>query len=247
LQAFVPQIPFDDDELEQLGGDGGGGGGDDFAADALARRRARRRAALAARGELPRGACRRENLPLSWKKLDLAIKLVRRRPVDDALAQLAAVPRKSARLLRAAVANAAANAVDAGGDPSRLVVERVWATKGRYTKRLWIMGRGYSSARETRRSHLNVEVTEAPEGAEFLEVNGARRGRRGTGAREQRQQAPAPPALAAMGDAAARDAARQLDLARKRRFESARFVAPAAMARLARSRGSAVTTTTTTV
>lgn len=250
LQSFVPQIPFSDDELEQLGDVGDGDDADGAShAEALARRRASRRAALAARGELPRGECRRENLPLSWKKLDLATKLVRNRPVEDALAQLDAVPRKSARLLRAAVANAAANAVDAGGDAARLVVARVWTTKGRSTKRLWVMSKGYSSARETRRCHLNVEVAEAPEGAEFLAAGAGRGGARrivagdddkgrqlGGGGGRAAAAVAAAAGVAAEGDGAARDAARELAAARKRRFESARFVAPAAMTRWAAAR-----------
>jgi ribosomal protein L22 len=230
LQAFVPQIPFSDDDDDEEHDDSAD------ATDALARRRARRRAELAARGELPRGACRRTNLPLSVKKLDLATKLVRRRPVEDALAQLGAVPRKSARLLRAAVANAAANAVDAGADPARLVVSGVWATKGRSTKRLWPMSKGHSSARETRRAHLNVEVSEAPEGAEFLAAGAARRRSRAAAAAAAAAAAGGAPVLAEEGDAAARDAACGLAAARKRRFESARFVAPAAMARWAAAR-----------
>lgn len=152
--------------------------------------------------------------------------------MEDALAQLAAVPRKSARLLRAAVANAAANAVDAGGDPQRLVVDQVWATKGRSTKRLWIMGKGYSSARETRRSHLNVVVSEAPEGAVFASAGGERRS--GVSGSSSGSKPPVL-ALAPAADPAGREAARAAALARKRRFESARFVAPAAMMRFGKA------------
>lgn len=46
----------------------------------------------------------------------------------------------------------------AGADPSKLWVVEAFVTKGRYDKQRHIMGRGYSSIRKTRHSHLNVKV-----------------------------------------------------------------------------------------
>ena len=83
---------------------------------------------------------------------------IRRTTVDDAMAQLAANPKKSAVFVKHAVANARNNAICAGGDPSKLYVAEAFVTKGKVEKRLHFMGRGFSSVQQTRYSHLNVRV-----------------------------------------------------------------------------------------
>lgn len=141
-----------------------------------------------------RGVCKRKNLPLGWKKIDFVLPLARRRLVDDAMAQLEASPRKGARLVMHAVANARGNAIYAGGplaDPSRLLVEEAFVTKGRYTKQLAIMGRGYSSIMLTRRSHLTVTVRQLEQGEAPPRVGrGAGRSRRGSRDNTTRMVAP---------------------------------------------------------
>lgn len=127
-----------------------------------------------------RGVCKRKNLPLGWKKIDFVLPLVRRRLVDDAMAQLSVSPRKAARLVMHAVANARGNAMYAGGplaDPARLLVDEVFVTKGAYSKKLAIMGRGYNSVMLTRRSHLTVTVRQLETG-EAPPSGGSRRGPR---------------------------------------------------------------------
>ncbi|KAI8473253.1 MAG: ribosomal protein L22/L17 [Monoraphidium minutum] len=107
------------------------------------------------------GVCRRKSLPMGWKKLDFVLPLARRRSVDDALAQLAACPKRAARAVRDAVANARNNAVAQGADPAALVVERVWTGRAPPFKKPWFHGRGYSSVRQRRRTHLTVVVQQA--------------------------------------------------------------------------------------
>lgn len=104
------------------------------------------------------GICRRENIKLGWKKIDFVLRMIRRSYVDDAMAQLSANPKKAAVYVMHAIANARNNAICAGGDPAKLWVSEAYVTKGKYQKRVAIMGRGYSGIKETRHSHLNVKV-----------------------------------------------------------------------------------------
>lgn len=106
--------------------------------------------------------CNRKALRMGWKKLDFVMPLARRRNVDDALAQLAACPKKAAIEVHNAVANARNNAIVQGADPKRLIVERIWTGRAKPFKKLWFAGRGYSSVRQRRRTHLTVIVQEAP-------------------------------------------------------------------------------------
>jgi large subunit ribosomal protein L22 len=95
------------------------------------------------------------------KKLEFVLPLARRRRVDDALAQLAACPKRAAVAILHAVANARNNAIAQGADPARLVVDRVWTGRATPFKKPWFHGRGYSSIRQRRRTNLTVVVREA--------------------------------------------------------------------------------------
>jgi large subunit ribosomal protein L22 len=125
-----------------------------------------RRPAAAGTDERPpvSGVCRRQSLPMGYKKLEFVLTLARRRHVDDALAQLAACPKRAALVVRHAVANARNNAIAQGADVARLIVERVWTGRGTPLRKPWFHGRGYHSVRQHRRTHLTVIVQEAPPG-----------------------------------------------------------------------------------
>jgi large subunit ribosomal protein L22 len=89
--------------------------------------------------------------------------VLRRRPVDDALAQCDVLPQKGARIARQAIALAAANAAAQKGlDRSRLVVDQIWTGRGQYRKRMWVHGRGRTGVRTHRYTHLNVVIAESP-------------------------------------------------------------------------------------
>lgn len=89
--------------------------------------------------------------------------MLRRRPVDDALAQCDVLPQKGARIARQAIALAAANAAAQKGlDRSRLVVDQIWTGRGQYRKRMWVHGRGRTGVRTHRYTHLNVVIAESP-------------------------------------------------------------------------------------
>jgi ribosomal protein L22 len=127
-----------------------------------ARREEQQQAKLAAAETQPRtGTSRRIGLPIGYKKLEFVLTLARRRHVDDALVQLAASPKRAALAVRGAVANARHNAIAAGADPSRLFVERAWTGRATPLRRPWFHGRGSSSLRQSRRTHLTVIVQEA--------------------------------------------------------------------------------------
>jgi len=117
---------------------------------------------------VPNGTCRRKALPMGYKKLEFVLTLARRRPVGDALAQLAACPKRAAVEVRKAVANARNNAIMQGADPARLIVERVWTGRATPFKKAWFHGRGYSSVRRKHRTNLTVVVQEAPAKAKAL-------------------------------------------------------------------------------
>jgi ribosomal protein L22 len=63
--------------------------------------------------------CKRLNIPVGWKKLDFVLTMVRKRPVSEALAQLAVTPKKAAfhveRHMRLAKANAIQKGLSPGG------------------------------------------------------------------------------------------------------------------------------------
>jgi ribosomal protein L22 len=104
------------------------------------------------------GTCKRKNIKVSWKKLDFVLRMVRKSYVDDAMAQLHANPKKAAMYAQHALANARSNAIYAGADPAKLWVAEAFVTKAKYDKQRNIMGRGYSSMKLTRYSHLNITV-----------------------------------------------------------------------------------------
>lgn len=108
------------------------------------------------------GVCNRKTLPMGWKKLDFVLPLARRRQVDDALAQLAACPKRAAVAVHHAVANARNNAIAQGADPAKLIVERIWTGRATPFKKPWFHGRGYHSIRQRRRTNLTVVVQESP-------------------------------------------------------------------------------------
>lgn len=68
-------------------------------------------------------------------------KQIRRATVDDAMAQLAANPKRAAVFVRHAVANARNNAIYAGGAPDKLWVAEAFVTRGQYVKRTHFMSR----------------------------------------------------------------------------------------------------------
>ena len=145
----------DDDEEEVDGGDGDEGAGEG------ARRRGRGRGRKP-KPPPPSDAHYRGELDTGHKKLEFVLPLARRRLVGDALAQLARCPKRAAALVRDAVREARDEAVEAGADAARLYVKAAWTGRSAPLKRPFYHGRGYSSIRRKRRTHLWVEVAELP-------------------------------------------------------------------------------------
>jgi large subunit ribosomal protein L22 len=97
----------------------------------------------------------------SVQKLGLVAELIRRQPVDKALATLAFCPKKVAfdvrKVLMSAIANADHNL---GLDVDTLVVERVEVGKAFVLKRMHCRGRGRGARVEKPFSRLTVIVAE---------------------------------------------------------------------------------------
>jgi large subunit ribosomal protein L22 len=106
---------------------------------------------------------------MSSRKIGLVLELVRRRPVNEALATLRFTSKRAARLVEKVIASAMANAGQSGDvDLNRLVVASAVANEGPLLggRRRWragSLGRAFPIRRRT--SHIEVRLELGPEGA----------------------------------------------------------------------------------
>ncbi len=105
-----------------------------------------------------RAVCR--YLRVSPRKLRLVIDAVRRKPVPQALASLAVIRKKGARMTEKLLRSAVANAKDLGLDVDRLYVSKVFADGGPTFKRFIARSMGRADRIIKRTSHLSIEVAE---------------------------------------------------------------------------------------
>jgi large subunit ribosomal protein L22 len=86
--------------------------------------------------------------------------VVRRRPYTEAVAILAHMPHKGARLIRKVIQSAAANALSNNRnlDEGMLVVSELYVNEGPRMKRLWVRGRGRADLLLKRMSHITAVV-----------------------------------------------------------------------------------------
>lgn len=105
-------------------------------------------------------------IPQSPDKVNAVASTIRRRVVDEALAQLTLSNKRAAWWLAKTVRSAAANAVHSKGmsdmDMRNLRVEEAFVGHGRHLKRLDIKGAGTSGIRKRKRCHLTVVVSDRP-------------------------------------------------------------------------------------
>ncbi len=86
--------------------------------------------------------------------------VVRRRSYTEAVAILANMPHKGARLIRKVIQSAAANALSNNRnlDEGMLVVSELYVNEGPRMKRLWVRGRGRADLLLKRMSHITAVV-----------------------------------------------------------------------------------------
>jgi len=104
----------------------------------------------------------RRNISIGPRKLNDVCKLIRRRPVESARAQLLAGTRRRVRFeVAATLKSAVANAVHTLGlNAERLIVDEAYVAKGVYKKVLMMRAKGRGSIGHKYFSHLTVRVRE---------------------------------------------------------------------------------------
>jgi large subunit ribosomal protein L22 len=106
------------------------------------------------------------NLKVSPQKLNLVAQMIRGKPVDKALADLAFSRKRIAVDVRKCVASAVANAENNHGlDPDELIVSEAYVGKNLIMRRFHARGRGKSSGINKLFSQITVVVKTKPEPA----------------------------------------------------------------------------------
>ena len=99
-----------------------------------------------------------KNYRQSPRKVRLVADVVRGKKVNDALSALAFVDKRAAEPFAKVVKSALANAVQAGANPSQLIVKHVSVDKGVTQKTFMPRARGSASRINKRSSHITVEL-----------------------------------------------------------------------------------------
>ncbi len=99
-----------------------------------------------------------KNYRQSPRKVRLVADVVRGKKVNDAIAALQFVDKRSSEAFLKVIKSAAANATQAGADVSHLIVKHVSVDKGITQKRFMPRARGSASRINKRSSHITVEL-----------------------------------------------------------------------------------------
>lgn len=103
------------------------------------------------------------NIQISPRKLQEIIRPIRRLSCDEAMIQMRLSSKKKAVFVENCIRNACVHAVNNYNmDRSRLVIDEINATKGRYLKRINFHARGRTGIRTRYYAHLKVRVREEP-------------------------------------------------------------------------------------
>lgn len=103
-------------------------------------------------------------ISMSPRKIRRVVDLVRKRPVDEALALLRFLPQAAAKPVSKAIRSAAANAEDIHGlSTSELYISRISADPGPTLKRYRAGARGRVKPYVRRGSHITVVLSEFEE------------------------------------------------------------------------------------
>jgi large subunit ribosomal protein L22 len=101
------------------------------------------------------------NLNISPRKVRLVADLIRGMEVNDALAQLQLLNKRSSHPLTKLIRSSVTNAKAKGLDTNRLVIDTITVDKGKMLKRALARGRGRVSPIEKRQSHVNLMLRES--------------------------------------------------------------------------------------
>ena len=108
--------------------------------------------------------CVLRNIKISPQKLNEVAHIVRRLPVEQAIAQSRVSNKKASRFLETALRSALANAThNHGMDAAKLWVNEVHVGKGQFLKTYAYHARGRIGIMHKKRAHLTVILGEAPE------------------------------------------------------------------------------------
>jgi large subunit ribosomal protein L22 len=99
-----------------------------------------------------------KNYRQSPRKVRLVADVVRGKKVNDAIAALQFVDKRSSDIFAKVIKSAAANAKQSGVDVSHLIVKHVSVDKGITQKRFMPRARGSASRINKRSSHITVEL-----------------------------------------------------------------------------------------
>lgn len=103
------------------------------------------------------------SIQISPRKLQFIIRPLRGLSASEAMIQCQLSSKKKAVFVENCISNACVHAVNNYNmDRSRLVIDEIYCTKGRYLKRINFQGRGKTGIRFRYYSHLKVRVREQP-------------------------------------------------------------------------------------
>ena len=100
-------------------------------------------------------------LNITPRKVRLVVDLIRGMEVNDALAQLQLLNKRSSDPLTKLIRSAVTSAKTKGLDVNRLVIDIITVDKGKMLKRALARGRGRVSPIEKRQSHVNLVLRES--------------------------------------------------------------------------------------
>lgn len=101
-----------------------------------------------------------KNARISPRKMQPVARLVRGRPLAEALAILAFTPKRGSKLLHKLLESARANAAEKQVDVDTLKVKSILVNKGPTMFRMMTRQRGMAHRIQKRTSHLSVVVTD---------------------------------------------------------------------------------------
>ncbi|CED83379.1 Mitochondrial/chloroplast ribosomal protein L22 [Phaffia rhodozyma] len=107
---------------------------------------------------------------ISPRKLGLLARLIRKLPVDSAILQLQYSEKKAALRLKSTLIRGKHHATALGMNPGKLKLQAVSVGKGKYLKRIMIMGRGRFGVMHHKSARMYFTLTEGQTVAERQEV-----------------------------------------------------------------------------
>ncbi|MBU2101403.1 50S ribosomal protein L22 [Patescibacteria group bacterium] len=101
-----------------------------------------------------------KNLNISPRKVRLVADLIRGQSVNEALAQLQMIGKRSSEPMTKLIKSATFNARERGLDVNKLLIDTITVDKGRVLKRGLSRGRGRVTPLEKKQSHINLTLRE---------------------------------------------------------------------------------------